>query len=191
VCYYAAGTYDAKLIAINAGGKDSVTFSNYMNVKPAPAAPYITLIGSTLCCNRDLSYASYQWSEGGILIPGATDTFLVVTQSGNYNVEVSNSNGCKIAVGINIVLGIGDYSKDNLFSLSPNPADNQLTIHTSYMHNETVTVSISNMLGEIMQEEKIKWSNDQIINIKNLSSGIYFLQMKTDSGSAVKRFLKQ
>ena len=48
-----------------------------------------------------------------------------------------------------------------------------------------------NMLGEIVQEEKLKWSNDININIKNLCAGIYFLQLKSESGSVVKKFVKE
>jgi len=77
-------------------------------------------------------------------------------------------------------------------NLFPNPATNQLTIHTSSFHaNEAVTVSVMNVLGEVTQEEKLKWSGDESLNIENLSSGIYFLQMKWEGGSVVKKFIKE
>src|SRR4029077_12678464 len=131
VCYLAAGIYDVKLVVSNSGGSDSVTFTNYINVEAAPVPPGITQIGTTLYCSTDSSYTSYQWFDSTALIPGATDNFLSITHGGNYNVQVTNKNGCKIAVGINIVLAMVNYDGDNGISLAPNPATNQLTIHTS------------------------------------------------------------
>src|SRR5437588_103464 len=109
VCYQSSGMYDVKLIAANSGGKDSITFSNYINVMPAPPTPSVSQTGNTLYCSTDPAYTSYQWYDSATLIPAATDTFLVITHSGNYNVQVSNGNGCKVGTGINIVLGVNQF----------------------------------------------------------------------------------
>ena len=76
VCYQSTGAYDVKLIAANGGGIDSVTFSNYINVNPAPPSPVITPIGTTLYCSTDSTYSGYQWYDSTALIPGATDTLV-------------------------------------------------------------------------------------------------------------------
>jgi hypothetical protein len=53
-----------------------------------------------------------------------------------------------------------------------------------------------NVLGEMMQEEKASpqpspKEREFTINIKNLPAGIYFLEIKTENGSVVKRFVKE
>jgi hypothetical protein len=182
------------LIASHGGERDTLTFTNFIHVFVTPPTPVITQHHDTLYCSTDPSYSSYQWYDSTTLIPGATDTFLIVTHGGNYNVAVTNEFGCKISVGITIAhnVGINEFSADNYISLSPNPASTQLTIHTSSSSiNGSATVSIMNVLGEIIQEEKLKWTDDIIINIKNIPPGIYFLQMKTESGSDTKRFVKE
>ncbi len=115
-----------------------------------------------------------------------------ITQSGNYNVQVTNSNGCKIAVGINILPdGFNNFSNEEKTYLFPNPATNQLTVHTSSFHNEGVIVSIMNVLGQTVQQEKIKWNADVSLNIKNLSASIYFVQLSDQETSAVLKFVKE
>jgi hypothetical protein len=79
-----------------------------------------------------------------------------------------------------------------IFDIYPNPVKTQLTLSSSFIHsNEAVTISVMNALGEIMQQEKGKWNNETHINIKSLPAGIYFIQLKTKSGTAVKRFVKE
>ncbi len=81
---------------------------------------------------------------------------------------------------------------DNSYTISPNPATNQLTIHSaSIPQNEVLVVSIMNVLGETIHEEKLNWGKESIINIQSFSAGVYFLQMKTANASVVKRFVKE
>ncbi len=195
ICYDSAGSYNVKLIVTDdQGNKDSLTFTNFITSLTPPPTPVITQHHDTLFCTTDPSYTSYQWYDSTTLIPGATDTFLIITHGGNYNVAVSNEYGCKISVGINIShdVGINEFSANNYISLSPNPASTQLTIHTSFSHiSGSATISIMNVLGEIIQQENLKWSDDIIINIKTFPAGIYFLQMKTEIGIDSKGFVKE
>ena len=194
VCYDTAGTFNVKLVVYNSGGKDSVTFTNYIHVKPTPPIPLITQHHDTLCCNTNPSYTSYQWYDSTAIITGATDTSIIITHGGQYGVEVKSENGCKIAGGIHVALdGIKDYQSDHFFSLSPNPATNQLTIHTSSLRNQAATFSIINVLGQEtspptpLSEER----GVATIDVSKLAAGMYFLEMKTESGSVVKRFVKE
>ena len=194
ICYDSAGTFDVKLIASNGIGTDTLTSVNYIRVFPSPPTPVITQRHDTLFSSTNPSYTSYQWYDSTTIIPGATDTFLIITHGGNYNVVVTNENGCKISVGITIAhnVGINEFSANNYISLYPNPASDQLLIHTSSSHiTGKAIISIINVLGEIIQEEKLKWSNDIILDIKNIPPGIYFLQMKTVNGIDTKRFVKE
>ncbi len=196
ICYNTPGTFNATLIASNGGGTDTITFINHIKVHIAPPTPVITQHQDTLFCTTDPSYTSYQWYDSTTLIPGATDTFLVITHGGNYNVAVSNENGCKISVGITIAhnVGINEFSTNNYISLYPNPASTQLTIHIlSSRISRSAIISIMNLLGqEVSPPASIQWKGqDSTIDISKLSTGMYFLEMKTESGIVVKRFVKE
>ena len=71
-------------------------------VDPAPDQPTITALGPTTFCEGDavvldadlIAGVTYQWSQDGIELAGATDPQLTVTESGTYTVVVTGSNGC-------------------------------------------------------------------------------------------------
>ena len=199
ICYDSAGTFNARLIASNSAGSDTLTFINYIKVFASPPTPLITQSNDTLFCSTDPSYTSYQWYDNTTLIPGATDTFLIITHSGNYNVAVHNESGCFISVGINIVAGIQNYTVSNLFSLSPNPAADQLTIHySSSVISGNAVISIINVLSQTVLSNSLPFGEGrggadrgEAIDISSLSAGMYFLQLKTESAIDTKRFVKE
>ena len=194
VCYKTVGTYDVKLIAFNGGVKDSITLNKYINVMPSPPIPVIEQLGNMLYINSNPSYNSYLWLDTSAVIQGATDTAIVISHGGNYNVKVTSENGCSAGAGITVVLtGVANLPKGNNYflSISPNPATNELTIHTSTFNNEAVTISVMNVLGEVILEEKLNWSDYTTINVKTLKTGIFFLQIMTENGGFVKMFVKE
>lgn len=73
----------------------------------------------------------------------------------------------------------------------PNPATNQITIHSnSNIKGETI-VSIKNTLGEILLQRTMELTGDLEINIADLPAGLYFLQLKSKNKNIVKRFVKE
>jgi len=75
----------------------------------------------------------------------------------------------------------------NVYNIYPNPATNFICINTS---KSTYNYYIIDVFGSVV---KLLRSNNksQIINIKNLQKGIYFLIIDTKQGNAVKKFIKQ
>ncbi len=197
ICYDSAGTFDSRLIASNGTGTDTLTFTNHIKVFASPPTPVIRQHHDSLFCTTDPTYTSYQWYDSTTLIPGATDTFLVVTHGGNYNVAVTNEFGCKISVGITIAnnVGINEFSTNNYISLSPNPAFDQLTIHISYSHIKgTATLSIINLLGQEMLSCSLllgRGVGGEAIYVGNLPSGIYFVQVAGEKERWAAKFIKE
>ncbi len=187
ICYTTAGSYDIKLIVNGAGETDTLLLQGSIQVKAAPPTPTITQAGDTLFSSTDPTYTSYQWYDSTALIPGATDTFLVVTHGGNYNVQVANENGCKVAVGI--VLGIDNLSIDK-FNIYPNPATNQLTISGLSAAGDKKTLEVFNVLGEQVYVSKID-HKDVTIDVSGFSQGVYYIRLQATGESAVRKFVKE
>ncbi len=191
ICYLTAGTYNAQLIVSNSGGSDTLTFSNLIHVIASPPTPVIIQHNDTLFCSTDPSYTAYQWYDSSTIIPGATDTFLVVSHIGNYNVKVSNENGCNISVGINIGnVGFNEFLDGHSIALYPNPVTNQLLVNGNWPSAGKVKLTIINVLGEIIYTEELN-SEQTIVNCKRFASGMYFLKIQTEKATAVKRFVKE
>ena len=76
---------------------------------------------------------------------------------------------------------------ENQVSLYPNPASTFINIE---LEDITATrVTILDMNGKILQSENIL-DNKTTINISNLVSGIYFMQITTDKGKVSKKVVK-
>ena len=196
ICYDSAGTFNTTLIAFNSYYSDTLMSSfNFLKVLAAPPTPVITQHHDTLFCSTDTTYTSYQWYYDHTLIPGATDTFLVITHTGiynYYNAEVSNGS-CKISAGINILTDISplSFGAGSGVRLFPNPAADELLISGNWK-SETgkAKLTIFNIIGEIIYTEEIS-RQSEIINCKPFPAGIYFVRVENQNGRWVGRFVKE
>lgn len=182
------GQYSIKLKVTNSAGSDSTTLTNFVTVQAAPPTPTITRSNDTLCSSYDASYTSYQWYQGLNPIPGATNPCIKITQAGNYNLSVKNSNNCEVAVGITV--GVNSYTAKNTISLFPSPANDAVTI-TGNWQTGTGVVSLYDILGNKVKEELIGLDQRLTYNIKGLSQGVYFIQIQNEKGTWTGRLVKE
>lgn len=76
------------------------------------------------------------------------------------------------------------------FQLHPNPSPNQLTL-SNLPAGFSGTVAIYNAMGQLIFSEK-KNDSQFSIQIGQLNTGIYFVQVKTDKGEIItKKFIKE
>ena len=103
--------------------------------------------------------------DNGFILSG----FALETTSDAWLVKV-DSVGCEIA-GCNV--GMEEYLQENsIINVYPNPSNSSITITTI----EPTQLKIINMLGEVVIEKQVQ--NNMVIDINNLSNGIYFIQTK-------------
>lgn len=74
----------------------------------------------------------------------------------------------------------------NNIRIYPNPATEELTIKTEQAYN---SYTITNSIGQVMLEQDIK-NTESKINIKSLSKGIYYISLKGQGGTEVRKFVK-
>ena len=92
------------------------------------------------------------------------------------------------------IAGVPSISDAESFTIYPNPASDQLTIQTSSSQNSaTAIVSIINVLGQEVLSNSLSLGEGrgEVLDISNLSAGMYFLEMKTESAIHTKRFIKE
>ena len=73
-----------------------------------------------------------------------------------------------------------------IFAIYPNPVENNLTIDTDEVITEINIYSITGVL--VYSETSV---SDNVINVSDLNNGIYFINIKTENGDVVKRFIKK
>jgi len=147
-----------------------------------------TTSGLTVTANS--TGATYQWLDCGNNnqpIAGATNVEYTATANGDYAVVVTvgSCSGTSPCVNINSI-GIVQQTNDINLSIYPNPVTNKLTIGNNEI--KINTISILNITGGVV---KTTTENTNVIDVSNLTKGIYFVQIHTDNGLVRKKFVKE
>ncbi|WP_175404119.1 S8 family serine peptidase [Mucilaginibacter sp. PPCGB 2223] len=154
------------------------------------AKPAITLNGTKLTSNFT---SNNQWYLNGILIPGATSQTYTPLVSGIYRVDVTTVSGCvSKSDDFSFVLpatSTGDGSDISL-AVFPVPASTQLHIAFVATKSEPLTLMIKNAIGQSVfssTQQLPQGPFNTIVNVANLPDGVYFLQLKIDDKTYVRR----
>ena len=188
------GTANAQNIVV----KDMIDTTKYDVSSLVPlsgSAAYTTRISNTnqvefvfqninlpFTAGTNTGYVAFKIKTKPTLVVG--DTF---SNSANiyfdYNAPiVTNTATTTIAT-----LGTQDFEFSSMFSLSPVPAKNVLTI-TTKQDVVMSSVSIYNMLGQLIQ---VNTNPNEAIDVSGLKTGSYFVKIVSDKGTASSKFIKE
>ena len=143
----------------------------------------------TTICDGDIltldagNFTSYTWNDL------STNQTLDVSTSGQYTVEVTDTNTCSytdtINVDVIICSGINEIGEAYNISIYPNPAHNQLTISS-----ENIAINkleIFDITGKLVKQ--LTMSNEQLaIDISDLQKGVYFIKI---NDTETLKFIKE
>lgn len=163
------GTCTATSSSVNAvavSGPPAVTISNNFHVLSSSVT--------------DTSY-SYQWYLGAIPFPGATSSSHALTVNGCYHLIITDANGCtSISDTIcDLNVGLEEYQAMQ-FTLVPNPSRGIFTL-SAPVDIVDGNIMISDISGKIVFNDA--WTDNRkskLVEVTNLSKGIYFLQFKSE-----------
>ena len=122
---------------------------------------------------------------------------MVINHSGNYNVQVSNSDSCKIAVGIIAMFtDITPFIKNNnAFFIFPNPVGNnlQIAMGNGQWPMANIQVKIYNALGQkiLLPMPLLEKKGIYTIDISGLTQGIYIIQLVNEKERWIGKFVKE
>ena len=88
--------------------------------------------------------------------------------------------------------GISELTSINGLSVYPNPVDAELSVDFSVQTAQEVVLSVQDVTGKTVQISSInanEGSNLVLMNTQDLSSGIYFFEVKTAGARQVKQFV--
>jgi hypothetical protein len=172
--YTTSGTFVQTVL--NTLGCDSTITLN-LTVIPVGSIT-LTVNGNTLGVVE--SYAGYQWLRNGQPIGGATSNTYTYIENGNYSVVVINNNGCSDTSEVHVVshLSISDYSLADQIRIFPNPTADKINVQSP----DPVNMIVIDIYGrKIRQVNNIKQHS-----IKDLSDGMYFLEIVDKKGQLIK-----
>ncbi|MEM7038652.1 MAG: T9SS type A sorting domain-containing protein, partial [Bacteroidota bacterium] len=182
------GTYHVAVT--NACG---MTVSDTIIVKINPIALLYLGPDTNLCANGQVildagpNYSFYQWQDG------STNQTYVVTVPDTYYVEVTNAFGCQDfdTVIVDACVGLADGSDGFSVAVYPNPTSGLFHVGlTGLIVGESLEIRLVNTLGQMVMTRRYAVPGSEMeleYDMANLSSGMYFLQVRTDSGVYSKR----
>jgi len=143
-------------------------------------------VGATVVDNCTVDPALAQSPAPGTTV-GTGDTTITITATD----EAGNVADCTFVLTVDEILGLEDALLDNQIVLYPNPTSGQLTL----VNNSSETLNSATVLdvnGRII--ETIDLRNTGVntpLSIEGAATGIYFVQITTESTTIVKRIVKQ
>jgi len=176
-------------------------------VKNVVTTPSVT----TLCAGGKITFdaslstnvSTFSWSFPGGTPSTSNAASPVVTYStqGTYTASLTIANSCftdatySQAVTVNICTGIDElYGAQNVNSyFNSLTGELNLTVYNSFGKHEALTLGVYNALGESIYAGQMQLTGDNtqtILNLANLSSGIYTLRLMGTDGVYSKKFLK-
>lgn len=135
---------------------------------------------------------TYAWTQNGQSI-AATTQDLANIQFGNYQVEVTDANGCTIASNDIIVqntTGTNEPIWGEGAVLQPNPASSYTTLALRKQINEPLEVQVYDVSGKIVSRQSFDGQTDKItLDLAGFAPGVYTVQFRTVSGMAVRKLV--
>ncbi len=158
--------------------------------------------GDTLCMKYGLisnpdSYVfkAYWGDNGEFCSPYFDDQFRI------HGLRWGNTSNYKIGrnsfyflkyVTDSLATGISEVEQSNGFSIYPNPAIENITVHFSGPQKSAGMLYIQSIDGRIVRKNEIMIGEIKTdISVKDLAAGIYLVTVGTDKGNSTRKFIKQ
>jgi len=122
------------------------------------------------------------------LKPTETTTFSLISVKDNACGEGYISGSTKITI---LEPLSAEEEANSLFNVFPNPTEANVTISLKTPSNKTTNIEIRDALGKLVLKGNIKiGQTSEVINLENLSSGVYLIQAQQDEKQSVKKIVK-
>lgn len=202
VTYAQPGAYPVTLLVTNEVGTNTLTDLFTVDVQPdlSNANFGVQVLGDSIICSYDASNTTtFYWSlDGGPASGNDISPFVFeVNNSGNYTVGLQLFGSCDTIlltkeVSVMIVATKDLEQKGWQFAIAPNPNEGQFSLGIEAMESLPANLLVLNALGKEVSRQQIalqKGTFQYSLDLKELPSGIYVLQVQTAQGNASLRLV--
>lgn len=184
------GLYSVEVTLGNCTGSDTIQINYY-------PAQQINLGNDSTVCLEDnyilsvpATFISYLWNNG------QTTNSVLVNQTGNYFLQVTDTNNCihysdTVYFNVPICLSVNnDYGNTNDFFLYPNPANGKIHIkYDNFVHKQIDEIFITNILGQKIYTAKYPVTLNLFIDIASFDEGYYYVSIINNGQTITKPLL--
>jgi hypothetical protein len=176
----------------------STSYGYNVMVNPLPVINAISSNPGEACKNDQITLTA----SGGITFQWISNTSPNIYQGNPINIYApatsiftvtgTNANGCvgkfTLIQNVSDCTGIDNIAGNSAFNVYPNPTAGEFTVEFS--NNNSKTVEVTDVTGRVIQSST---STDAAVNvnIKNLSSGVYYVKVKSNDSVEVVKVVKQ
>ena len=130
---------------------------------------------------------TYLWND-----PGSQTTATATGLCADiFTVVVTDSTGCTATASdsVGIASGIPEKNAGFTFDVYPNPTNGTINLEFAMDKTEDLDISIMNKLGEIVNSVELNdaLSGIHTIDLTNNSNGIYYIRIRANNATIVKR----
>jgi len=166
----------------------SITFSNYEITIPTIMVDENNLTSS--------DGEAYQWYVDGVLIPDANAITFTADGTGDYQVAVTDMNGCIIFSEIVFIELTSTQTISDILSadLFPNPTSDRLALTLTTDASLDLEITVYNQLGQSIWTTQVQQQGEQTyaIPVVDMTAGLYYLRVKNQQGhQQTYKFIKQ
>ncbi|MDC1068882.1 T9SS type A sorting domain-containing protein [Candidatus Kapabacteria bacterium] len=180
------GTYS--LVGTLSNGCES--FTEITIYEANPDIPSVINNSNTLSSDLSSS-ADYQWYLDGNPIDDSNSRSFTAKVSGDYSVEITSNFGCIVKSEEEAVIIASLEISENKFEIIPNPNNGQFELRSDYFNNDFYQLSILNLQGQVIfnKNNLLLSENNNQINLKAISSGVYFIKLQSENNTFVKKII--
>ncbi|MDR4894504.1 MULTISPECIES: PKD domain-containing protein [unclassified Chryseobacterium] len=148
--------------------------------------------GTVQFTNTTQNAANYSWDFGDGTTSTLENPAHTYTTGGNYNVKLT-TDACgatttKMKLVVVSTLNTSETLMENGIQIYPNPALEHIDIVSK---KKFEVISLTEASGKIMSYHLNKTETGYRISLQHLTSGVYFLQYKTDEKEFTKKIIKK
>ncbi|MBK6834178.1 MAG: choice-of-anchor D domain-containing protein [Bacteroidetes bacterium] len=183
--YSANGTYTDVLVAMN--GCDSTVTTNLT----VESVIDLTTNVSAETITANAIGATYQWIDcsNNTQLSGETNASFTATSNGDYAVVVTVGSCSDTSACVNIAsVGIKSnvLSSKTTIIVYPNPSKGIFNFNGIAINDK---IEVYNSLGNLVMNE-VSNSNKFTLNLSELSNGVYLVKVKSNTGDAIIKIVK-
>lgn len=184
---YAGASGNFALIITSGAGCSDTSAAIGVTEFAAPAAPVISMMGQVLTSTPGVTY---QWYVDGNAISGATAQSYTVplSQTGNFQVEITDANGCSSMSAIFpvLTLGAGEVAGSLQPGFFPNPFTLSGTLSVPVDREGALLVEVYNSNGQLVEvlcSRNVAAGMHQFVFAPAMkeAQGIYFIRVVFDN----------
>ena len=184
-----AGTYLIKVQVLNKTTTLGCTTSDSVEVTVKPVADVVlSRDGDDLVVDYT-DGTVYTWYWNYAEITSGLITRLTPDKNGDYFVEVIEANGCEARSNtLSFTITGIEKAAANVFHIYPNPSDGNFIIYYPVVANRP-EVMILTAQGRLVYYDRAAATQQQVVHLQGLPSGVYVLRIRVDGRVFNQRLL--